>query len=123
MTAASAKPPTTPKAATTNQNVKPTAPKPVTSAPAAPKPVVKNGELAVARDTSVVMTGRDAARLTTTIGMLGAPFYHARASGDVGGGVGDAGYRVDRRVELGGFLGERATGDEATCASGNRLPN
>ena len=43
------------------------------------------GELAVARDTSVVMTGRDAARLTTTIGMLGAPFYHARASRDVVG--------------------------------------
>lgn len=43
------------------------------------------GELAVKRDTAVVMTGRDAALLDTTIGMLAAPFYHARASSDVVG--------------------------------------
>ena len=41
------------------------------------------------------------------------------ASGDVRGGVGDAGYRVDRRVELGSLLGQGATGDEAARASGD----
>lgn len=43
------------------------------------------GELAVGRDTSVVITGRDALLLQATIGMLAAPFYHARASTDVVG--------------------------------------
>ena len=43
------------------------------------------GELAAGRDTAVVVTGDDPDLLARTIGMLGAGFYHARASGDVVG--------------------------------------
>lgn len=43
------------------------------------------GELAALRDTAVVMTGTDRALVERTIGLLAAPFYHARASGDVVG--------------------------------------
>jgi glycerol-3-phosphate dehydrogenase (NAD(P)+) len=43
------------------------------------------GELAALRDTCVVVTGADAALVDTTLGLLEAPFYHARASQDVVG--------------------------------------
>ena len=41
------------------------------------------GELAALRDTSVVVTGTDPALVAQTLGLLQAPFYHARASSDV----------------------------------------
>jgi glycerol-3-phosphate dehydrogenase (NAD(P)+) len=41
------------------------------------------GELAALRDTSVVITGTDRDVLDRTLGLLDAPFYHARASEDV----------------------------------------
>ena len=41
------------------------------------------GELAVERDTSITITGRDAGLVEKTIAMLQSPFYHARASDDV----------------------------------------
>ncbi len=43
------------------------------------------GELAAERDTMVVITGHDHALLHRIIGLLDAPFYHARASSDVTG--------------------------------------
>ena len=43
------------------------------------------GELAVQRDTMVVVTGDDRALVDQTIALLDAPFYHARASSDVVG--------------------------------------
>jgi glycerol-3-phosphate dehydrogenase (NAD(P)+) len=43
------------------------------------------GELAAGRDTSVVVTGADAALVDRTLGLLRAPFYHARFSDDVVG--------------------------------------
>jgi len=43
------------------------------------------GELAVERDTMVVVTGHDQALLARVIGMINAPFYHARPSSDVTG--------------------------------------
>ena len=43
------------------------------------------GELAAGRDTSVVIAGDDRALVERTIALLGAPFYHARASTDVVG--------------------------------------
>lgn len=41
------------------------------------------GELAALRDTSVVVTGGDEALVAGTLGLLEAPFYHARPSTDV----------------------------------------
>jgi glycerol-3-phosphate dehydrogenase (NAD(P)+) len=43
------------------------------------------GELAVQRDTSVVLTGPDPEALGEVLGLIGAPFYHARPSADVAG--------------------------------------
>lgn len=43
------------------------------------------GELAAGRDTGVVITGHDAALVKDIIALVDAPFYHARASGDVVG--------------------------------------
>lgn len=43
------------------------------------------GELAERRDTSVVVAGRDDALLAQAIGMLDAPYYHARPCLDVAG--------------------------------------
>lgn len=43
------------------------------------------GELAAVRDTGVVITGDDAALVQEIIALVDAPFYHARASGDVVG--------------------------------------
>jgi len=43
------------------------------------------GELAAERDTSVVVTGTDAGLLARVIGMLEAPYYHARPSSDMAG--------------------------------------
>jgi glycerol-3-phosphate dehydrogenase (NAD(P)+) len=43
------------------------------------------GELASKRDTSVVVTGSDGGLVDTVIGLLDAPFYHARRSNDVVG--------------------------------------
>jgi glycerol-3-phosphate dehydrogenase (NAD(P)+) len=41
------------------------------------------GELAVERETSVVVTGADPELLARVLGMLETPYYHARASADV----------------------------------------
>lgn len=43
------------------------------------------GELAAGRDTSVVVTGDDAAAIDGALSLLKAPFYHARVSRDVVG--------------------------------------
>ena len=43
------------------------------------------GELAALRDTAVVVTGHDPAAMTRALGLLQAPFYHARLSADVVG--------------------------------------
>jgi glycerol-3-phosphate dehydrogenase (NAD(P)+) len=43
------------------------------------------GELAARRDTSIVVTGPDRAATETALGLLDAPFYHARVSTDVVG--------------------------------------
>lgn len=43
------------------------------------------GELAAQRDTSIVVAGRDPARLSEVLGRLEAPYYHARASNDLVG--------------------------------------
>lgn len=43
------------------------------------------GELAVRRDTSIVVAGADRALVSRVIGMLDAPYYHASASSDVAG--------------------------------------
>lgn len=43
------------------------------------------GELAVRRDTSVVVSFRDAALTRRVLGMVDAPYYHARASRDLVG--------------------------------------
>jgi glycerol-3-phosphate dehydrogenase (NAD(P)+) len=67
------------------------------------------GELAARRDTGVVITGLGDAPVSETLAMLGAPYYHARASSDVIGvevcaafknffavGVGTAAGRLER---------------------------
>lgn len=41
------------------------------------------GELAAGRDTCVVVAGREAAQVAAVIGLLDAPCYHARPSGDL----------------------------------------
>lgn len=43
------------------------------------------GELAAERDTSVVVSGADAEMLAHVMGMLDAPYYHARPSTDLAG--------------------------------------
>lgn len=70
-------------------------------------------ELAVGRDTSVVITGRDEALLGSTIAMLSAPFYHARASLDVVGVELCAAFKNFFALGVGWAAGQLETAPEA----------
>lgn len=78
-------------------------------------------ELAMERDTLVVITGRDALLLKTTIGMLAAPFYHARASADVVGVELCAAFKNYFALGVGWAAGRLETAEPA--ANGAKMHN
>lgn len=79
------------------------------------------GELAASRDTSVVLTGADAALVDHAIGLLGAPFYHARRSDDVVGVEICAAFKNFYALAVGAAAGMLERGGKA--ANGAQMHN
>ncbi len=80
------------------------------------------GELAVRRNTSVVIAGEEKAEIERAIALLSAPFYHARASGDVIGVEVSAAFKNYFAIAVGTAAGalERSEAAENAAAMHNQ---
>jgi glycerol-3-phosphate dehydrogenase (NAD(P)+) len=79
------------------------------------------GELAARRDTGVVLTGGDPALVEATIGLLAAPYYHARRSADVIGVEVCAAFKNFFAIGVGTAAGQIAR--EGRAANGALMHN